>query len=178
MTDKQIIIDGIKTSKVDFTDNFSIELTNCNIEERKQIGGRYFDIILRKEQECKNNKIAHQMELDIYNQECLNLQEELKETFEQLDQLKAENEELKEKFSYFHHPDVEFIQERNAFINEIKKNNKLKQTLAEIKKLAGEYIEIYFPGYYDEGTENDVVTEFANKILQKISEVEDEKSNN
>ena len=41
-----------------------------------------------KEQECKNNKIAHQMELDIYNQECLNLLEELKVKEQECEELK------------------------------------------------------------------------------------------
>ena len=40
------------------------------------------------ERECKNNKIAHQMELDIYNQECLNLQEELKAKEQECEELK------------------------------------------------------------------------------------------
>ena len=53
------------------------------------------------ELKCKNNKIAHQMELDIYNQECLNLQEELKESLEQLDQLKAKNEGLKKQYNCY-----------------------------------------------------------------------------
>jgi hypothetical protein len=59
MTDKQIIIDGIKTSKVDFIDNFSIELTNRNVFEREQIGDKYFEIILAKEQECEELKNFH-----------------------------------------------------------------------------------------------------------------------
>ena len=45
-------------------------------------------ILERKEQECENNKIAYQMELDIYNQECLNLQEELKTKEQKLEKIK------------------------------------------------------------------------------------------
>lgn len=54
-------------------------------------------------------------------------------SFEQL-------EEIKERFLYFHHTDVEFEQSRNAFINEIKKNNKLKNIIEEIKNIAEENI--------------------------------------
>jgi hypothetical protein len=96
MTDKQIIIDGKQTTKEDFTDNFSIELTNCNINERKQIGSRYFDIILRKEQECEELKAKCRKYCEINEQETKDFAE-----------LKAENE-------------------------------KLKQTLAEIKEIAGQ----------------------------------------
>lgn len=111
MTDKQIIIDGIDVSECRYFNGYQrivrnneciVDMQNACIEEIKtkpcsQKHNCYFKNWQRKEQECKNNKIAHQMELDIYNQACLNLQEELKETFEQLDQLKAENEELKKQ---------------------------------------------------------------------------------
>ena len=56
MTDKQIIIDGEKITKEDFVDYFSIELTNRNVDERKEIGDKYFEIILAKEQECEELK--------------------------------------------------------------------------------------------------------------------------
>lgn len=52
-----------------------------------------------KEQECENNKIAHQMELDIYNQECLNLLEELKAKEQECERLKEEVSLLKESNS-------------------------------------------------------------------------------
>lgn len=57
------------------------EIKNCPIKEN-------YKQLERKEQECKNNKIAHQMELDIYNQECLNLQEELKAKEQECEELK------------------------------------------------------------------------------------------
>ena len=65
MTDKQIIIDGVKISKEDFIDNFAIELTNCNIYEREQIGNKYFEIILAKEQEYKRLKEGYSELTDI-----------------------------------------------------------------------------------------------------------------
>lgn len=50
-----------------------------------------------KEQECENNKTAHQIELDIYNQECLNLQEELKAKEQECEELKRDNATLFDK---------------------------------------------------------------------------------
>jgi len=90
------------------------------------------------------------------------------------EELKAENERLQEEREKAKNYNLEYGQ---LLIKATNKNNKLSKTLAEIKEIAREYIEIYFPDYYDEGTENDVVTEFANKILQKINEVEDVENN-
>ena len=82
--DKQIIIDGEKITKEDFIDYFSIELTNRNVDERKEIGNKYFEIILSKEQKCKRLKSDY---FTVIQQR--NIAER------QLDQLKAENKELK-----------------------------------------------------------------------------------
>lgn len=101
MTDKQIIIDDIDVSGCEaYKDEHCKDKTSimfCNTNLCSNFPNCYYKQLKAKEQECKNNKIAYQMELDIYNQECLDLQEELKETLKQLDQLKAENEELKKK---------------------------------------------------------------------------------
>ena len=168
------------------------------VEEEMENKIKDLELALKaKEQECENNKIAHQMELDIYNQECLNLSEELKETLEQLEaykmeadegkeinaELKAENEELKK----------EIAQARMAICNqcgekddynipckqirdldydlqlEIEENDKLKQTLTEIKEIAEAHKK-------DESVWNPYRQ--LDKILQKISEVEDEIINN
>lgn len=87
--DKQIIIDGVDVSGCEF---YWLEKDICNngnltsdCQEHKDcIYKRY----IRKEQECENNKTAHQMELDIYNQECLSLQEELKAKEQECKRLK------------------------------------------------------------------------------------------
>ena len=61
------------------------------------------------------------------------LEKRYNDSFEQL-------EEIKERFLYFHHTDKEFEQSRNAFINEVKKNNKFKNIIEEIKNIAKENI--------------------------------------
>ena len=101
----------------------------------------YFKQLKRKEQECENNKIAYQIELDIYNQECLNLQEELKEALDQLDQFKETNEGLLS------------IQYKLA-----DNNKQLRQTLEEIREIIIKAQE-----------ENSLIN--ISTILQKINEV-------
>lgn len=95
MTDKQII-DGVDASGCVYYEDGYCTISKeayCYCSDKPNC---YYKQHKRKEQECENNKIAHQMELDIYNQECFNLLEELKETLERLDQLKKENKILKQ----------------------------------------------------------------------------------
>lgn len=90
--DKQIIIeDYFNIMRDDYGRIYCIQDIGDPKELIKAIREQN-EYIQRKEQECENNKIAYKIELDIYNQECFNLQEELKETFEQLDQLKKQND--------------------------------------------------------------------------------------
>ena len=98
MTDKQIIIDGEKITKEDFIDYFSIELTNRNVDERKEIGNKYFEIILRKEQECNQLKVENlslKRGIEITKEADKSWISQLKA---ENDKLKAENKILKEKF--------------------------------------------------------------------------------
>ena len=52
--------------------------------------------------------------------------------------------------------------------------NKFRTTLQEIKEVAEEIIDIYYPDYYDEGFEEDIVTEFAKQVLDLITKAESE----
>ena len=159
MIEKQIIIDGKQTTKEDFTDNFSIELTNCNIDERKQIGGRYFDIILRKEQECEYWK--HQAELGLDTTDSL--VKELEEKEQECEELKEINQEL---LKYCKHSTTcqecyeDGLEDGKTSNKELRK---LKQTLAEIKEIIKSAIE-----------QNTLIN--LDKILQ-INEVEDVENN-
>lgn len=117
--------------------NWHIGVDGCYINntEKEPILNHLYELALacrdkseqlkHKEQECENNKIEHQMELDIYKQECL--------TF-----FKASEE-----------------------VN--KKNKQLKQTLAEIKEIAGELLQTKIP-----------FCAIHEKIIKKINEVIDE----
>ena len=134
-------------------------LGECSQKHHNNCVGRN-QCIKDLEQECENNKTAYQMELDIYNQECFNLQEELKETLEQLDQLKAENEGLKN----FH---INLVGVKEC---EIKELIKYKQALTEIKDI----VEFGFRPYKVCGEYNNCC-DVLNEILQKISEVENER---
>ena len=174
MTDKQIIIDGIKTSKEDFIDNFSIELTNRNIFEREQIGDKYFEIILAKEQECET--LASQLDFEVQKKECLEQEcEELKENLSDLKKdLKFQNDKISEleldlqnANSTIENLDLMRVGEYNTLIDDY---DNLKQTLTEIKEIAesaikGEYTTKSFD--YTQGMET-----IGSYVLQKISECE------
>lgn len=55
----------------------------------------YYKQLQRKEQECENNKIAYETELNVYNTECESLQAQLKDTLEECENLKEENKQYK-----------------------------------------------------------------------------------
>ena len=148
--DKQIIIDGKKITKEDFIDYFSIELTNRNVDERKEIGNKYFEIILSKEQECEELKYKLNCcfcnpYVELNDTEKQRKCVEVTECFRrQHDKLKAENKHL------------------NDLLNQaLKDYEKARETLTEIKEIAEEKANV-----------NDWL---ALEILQKISEVEDER---
>ena len=134
MTDKQIIIDGIKTSKEDFIDNFAIELTNRNIFERKQIGDKYFEIILAKEQECEELKIyIESNEQQVKEVETLVMDND--RLINELDQLKAENKHL------------------NDLLNQaLKDYDKTRETLTEIKPILEYYANSTIGEEQEDGT--------------------------
>ena len=151
MTDKQIIIDGYNLEYIK-------ELLYNG--QRSAISTKTFEAIIeelkRKEQECEELKEGYSELTDIvspYMDDFTGYNEELggfdivlcvKELMEQLDQLKAENDELKK--NYF-----TVIQQRN----------KAEQTLTEIKEIATEN-SLAQVGYNPDW----------DLILQKISECE------
>jgi predicted RNase H-like nuclease (RuvC/YqgF family) len=162
MTDKQIIIDGVPVQDCLFlsTNKMGDDIgTYCRDFNGscKNIQNCYFKRWQRKEQECENNKIAYQIELDIYNQECLNLQEELKEVLEQLDQLKAENKHL------------------NDLLNQaLKELEKTRETLTEIKEIAITGLEGFCPKCSrKECEDNNCIETAIRDILQKCEVLND-----
>ena len=154
MTDKQIIIDG-----VDIT-NCIHRATNklcgdidaycrCYTGSCKDISNCYYKQLKRKEQECERSKINNAQ--FIKDNQFLS---------ERNSKLKAENEHLTEK-----------EEEARRYLKEA---YKLNQTLAEIRDVA-ENREIFCEncsGGCDEFTCDDCGYV---KILQKISEVEDDR---
>lgn len=100
MTDKQIIIDGVDVSGCEDYRYFN-NAHYCDLHYTRKLcedlHNCYYKQLKRKEQECANNEIAHKKELEIFNQECIDTQEQLMKAVNELDQLKAENEILKEK---------------------------------------------------------------------------------
>ena len=174
MTDKQIIIDGVDVSGCRFyseklstmkgTGFISVAKSNgfCTHNIRGLDDSSCYDAHIEYAK-CKNNNCYYK-QLKRKEQECEELKDELLTTkcmvttqgmqygrlYEQLDQLKAENEELKN----FH---INLVGVKEC---EIKELLKLKQTLAEIKEIAEEKAKV-----------NDWL---ALEILQKINEVEDE----
>ena len=166
MTDKQIIIDGVDVSGCthyrNYNDEFHCDLLseplvcvdnpNCYYKQHKRDEQRIVELnktIKAKEQECERLKNERTVDL-----------------VKQLDQLKAENEELKKWLpittrlvdEFENYEKIKGINYRIYTQVFFKKFNKLKQTLTEIKEIA-ERVKVYDP--------------LAKQILQKISEVED-----
>lgn len=140
MTDKQIIIDSVDVSGCEY---FSSGLGYCTIGLLANDGTHiceceqncYYKQLKRKEQECKNNEIAYKNELEIFNQECINIQQQLIEALDELDQLKAKNEELKQKKKenenfYL----IKYANKDSECLELQSKCNKYKQALDEIEK--------------------------------------------
>jgi chromosome segregation ATPase len=225
MKDKQIIFDDVdvkdciayaksqtvylgstvykQMEKVCMVKNQPCELFDCQFKqmarELKAKEQRIVELnktIQAKEQECKNNKTAYQMELDIFNQECLNLLEELKakeqeceelkkqhqadkglitstgkmnyQLLQEYDKLKAENKELKNQIE-----DVDVLcSEKESLID------KCLQTLTDIKEIAEHCIKQDICTTCDNSEKCHIEDEeiptydVCKLILQKISECE------
>ena len=194
MTYKQIIIDGIDVSKCKYFDYDSKE---CKAEYYVRYG---YEIV--KYDSCIENPNCYFKQLKRKEQECEELKSDLTDlskiidckngtilTFkEQLDQLKAENENLttinarllgrlevdEKDTSLVFNLDKELRQKEKEFYTAIQKVVKLKQTLAEIKEIAKQEIDskefmivqCMLNGNVD--NKNKVLKQ----ILQKISECE------
>ena len=158
MTDKQIIIDGVDVSGCEFYNNVIGEDAYCNIDEEHlctciSYDNCYYKQLQAKEQECKKLKEYFETAKEASN--CnLKALGEMTEWADKLDeendQLKAENEELKN----FH---INLVGVKEC---EIKELLKLKATLTEIKEIAEAW------------QHTDGAFELVEEILQKISEVE------
>lgn len=167
------------------TDNFKmcLELTE-ELEKHKKRINQYKQQLKNKEQECEELK----EQLTILNDEDV-VVEITVEQFEEYKKLKAENEDL-EKWKKEHLKDVEFIEKNpvidilNSMADNIlleQRNDKLKQTLTEIKEIAEVLItttDEYDSCYYKDRCSKCEVKEDCQyfkveQILQKISEVED-----
>lgn len=159
MTDKQII--GGRGSAKSYTTLNTIEvmLENEKLEEALKV----------KEQECEELKTKL---LNWLGKEGLRQSD--KEFYEeQLDQLKAENEVLKQ---YKASKQASYESMQRQWNEAINKNRKLKQILTEIKEFAENFCSESCPykdDEYDICVEDCFLDEIVNPILQKISEVED-----
>lgn len=153
MTDKQIIIDGVDVSGcASYMDNgeciselvysdYCKVCPNCTYKLEQKLKA--------KEQECERWKSNFNGKVSA-----------IKELLEQLDQLKAENDKLKEAF------DGLFKVQYKLADN----NKKLRQCLTKIKEIAEE-----LKNFYEElGKCEDLTVVRLKQILQKISEVENE----
>lgn len=93
-----------------------------------------------------------------------------------MEDLKQENERLKECIQELASDNLNTIQEMDnerRRVEQLKEENeKLQETLQEIKAIAEKTIDIYYPDYYDEGFEEDIVTEFAKQVLDLITKAE------
>ena len=189
MTDKQIIIDGVDVSGCAYITYRYSGKPICN-ESGMYCGGYdicYYKQLKRKEQEYE--ELKKELQKNFKEKDTLHLiidrlleasgydtntasAEDFEDVYEhmryeqqQLDQLKAENEQLKEKYKELGQCAKQlkdyFEQEKESLSNRFLK---LKQTLTEIKEIAEA------ESYLSPQSTRLLV----HKILQKISEVEDE----
>lgn len=139
MTDKQVIIDEIDVSDCNYWKGYCRIASLCDYPGHlcEVTPNCYFKQLKRKEQECENNKIAYQMELDIYNQECLNLQEELKAKEQECKELKNEKIKLIET-NFEQKCKIQKLIDENATKEVIYKiNGKCAKTVAnKVKEIA------------------------------------------
>ena len=160
MTDKQIIIDGIDVSKCNYFNN--TDKSYCE-ECCSEFGcaicndrpNCYYKQLARKEQECESWKKVNDEKNEFLKKlgisatgEFHRIKYYIDKQAKELEQLKSENEILKEKLVISSNSD--------------KKTLKIIQTLAEIKEIA-ESKSLYGATCQD-----------MKQILQKISEVENE----
>lgn len=143
MTDKEIIIDGVNVARcmhlacgMCTTTRDSYGDCECRCDDY-DMTNCYYKQLHRKEQELKNEKEAARNELEIYNQACLDLKNELEETEYKLWRLQAENEELKEKVEDFakKYSKQYQINENKGYLKLEKELDRYKQALEEIKEL-------------------------------------------
>ena len=171
MTDKRIIIDGIDVSGcVYYADgkctNSHMIQSNC-----KNVAVCYYKEYKRKEQECEELRKANDEKNELLAKlGCPTIATARRKVFclqEQLDQLKAENDELKEEKQGL----IKDWEEKKNLAYEIAcKNEKLKQTLTEIKEIANKKVIWCLGGDRYCNSCKTICDEY--KILQKISECE------
>lgn len=221
MTDKQIIIDVCPYQGECSVSGCKRNDDGCFVrqlfEERNRAENQIVDLnkmVEAKERECKNNETAHQMELDIYNQACLDLQEELKAKEQECEaykmeaeegkeinaELKAENDNLKSLIWWIHigaegadKATTEYYENRNTPYEEnywkriralqpLTYESKYKLVLTEIKEIATHCMkqDICATCHNSEKCyieDEEIPTyDVCNLILQKISEVIDDKN--
>ena len=174
MENKQIIIDGVDVSGCEYynkDDNTCREVNGnyntdiCEFDKCENSNCR-FKQLKRKEQECEELKEKYKW-YDHYKEQALYNKNLCNEKSEQLDQLKAENDQLKRQ----HQGDKGLITSAGKMNYQlIQEYDKLKNCLAEIKEIAKENIRIAdlegLNGVYRRG--------LATQILQKISEMEND----
>ena len=209
MTDKQMIIDDVDVSKCNYFNN--TDKSYCE-ECCSEFGcaicndrpNCYYKQLARKEEECEELKEDREHWKSNFNGKVSAIEELLK----QLDQLKAENEELKTMLKDLSYENQKFcyqIEEQtkqlepfkdeyfkgldNVVIAELAKksiritaeNSKLEQTLTEIKKITKNMNNECFYSDFDCkdcDMKNGCTYQGEIKILQKISECEVENERN
>jgi predicted RNase H-like nuclease (RuvC/YqgF family) len=194
MTDKQIIIDGVDVSKCSYfqqeDDEYTCGAEECNgaIVACRACDNCYYKQLKRSEAQCEAMFVSHtdlEKKYKRKEQECEELKDlaahngrvcntrldkidelehDINELNGQLDQLKAENEELKK--CYKNNSALLYFEETNT-TKLVNKVMKLEKTLTEIKEIAR--VGAFYWKHYKEESKR------YNEILQKISEVENEK---
>ena len=183
MTDKQIIVDGVDVSGCQYykiPQNEMYPMSNfcglpCNGFCKNDPKCSYKQW-KRKEQECEelsfdNFDLKDQLtdlkfKYKTINDVAKSFEQKLQAERKQLDQLKAENEELEKELRQ---KKMTILMNNDHYFEVDQENKKLKQTLTEIKNKLTVHKTLYY--------ESKLIEKLHKEILQKISEVEDESNN-
>ena len=184
MTENKTIIDGIDVNKCSH-----LEL-DCN-EFYCDVYGRnvycnsnpncYFKQLARKTQECENNKIIYQNELDILNQECSSLLHQLQKALDELSYKTQEYDILSSRHSELVSESNQLRTERNRYKKKYRKNRiarkQAEQKLKRIKDIANNYDNSNDVGHYVQDTEARHALEEVTQAMLDISQIIDEVQN-
>lgn len=163
MTDKQIIIDTTKCIYNTF-DGGGSQRTICILDDNfcdcLRDRDCYYKQLKRAEQECENNKIAYQMEVDIYNQECLNLQEELK----------AKEQECKKLLEF----NNSLVEEHKTIGNDLYKEIKEYRKKLQAKEQECEELKIYIESNEQQVKEVETLVMDNDRLINELDQLKSE----
>ena len=189
MTDKIIIdevnvyecehyIRGECTAKYYLENGYEIR----NFFDCEKFPNCYYKQLQRKTAECEelnrklnNEKIADKSEIEIFNQTCLDLQEELKESISKFEELKIKLMQKDEVNAFFNIPIEGWSSDPCAICESKNEYQRYKQVLEEIEEYCKKHIKMRLKNCHYQYTNNSRILVPIKKILDKAKEAENDR---